>query len=264
MAANNARLVAVKLSRNFGHDPALFTGMRLAQADAVITMDADGQHPFSTLKEMVEIWRRTSCNIVHGVKRRRNDQHRSHQLFAGLFGRLLSSALHQDLTNATEFKLLDRRAVEALLACGDRDVFYRALAAWIGFKQETVEFDVAPSMRGYSTWNFSRLVRFATNGLVTFSDLPIRLILWLGAIAIVLSAFLGLKVLAAYLFSEVEQGYSTLLIVMLLNLGFVMVGLGVIGLYVRTTMLQVLGRPRAIVEALRAQGLRGDELTVEK
>lgn len=253
LASENSAVIGVKLSRNFGHDAALFAGMQVAQADAVITMDADGQHPVSSLPEMIAIWRKSSCHIVHGVKRLRGSERSGYRLSINIFGKMLSAALKQDLTNATEFKLLDRRAVQALLACGDNQVFYRALAAWIGFKQESMPFDVAPSMRGYSHWRLGSLLRFATNGLVTFSDLPIRIILWLGGIAIVISAFLLLKLLYAVIFGAVVEGYSTLLVLMVMNLGFVMIGLGVIGLYVRTTMLQTLGRPRTIIETVRGQ-----------
>lgn len=263
LAAEYPHLLGVKLSRNFGHDAALFAGMQLLDVDAVITMDADGQHPIASLAEMIAIWRRTSCNIVHGVKRERGVEGRGYQLSTQAFGRLLSIALGQNLVNATEFKLLDRSAVQALLSCRDNQVFYRALASWIGFKQETMPFDVAPSLRGYSHWRLGSLLRFATNGLVTFSDLPIRIILWLGGVAIAISLFLIAKLLYAVFFGDVVAGYSTLLVLMVMNLGFVMVGVGVIGLYVRTTMLQTLGRPRSIVEtvcgrpAAAASGPRG-------
>ena len=243
-------VVGIKLSRNFGHDAALFAGMQAAQTDALITMDADGQHPVASLAEMIAIWQKTSCNIVNGVKRDRGSERGGYKLSTNAFGRILSAALKQDLMNATEFKLLDRSAVRALLSCGDSQVFYRALAAWIGFKQESMYFDVAPRLRGYSHWRLGSLLRFATNGLVTFSDLPIRVILWLGGIAISISIFLIVKLLYAFAFGVVIEGYSTLLVLLVLNLGFVMVALGVIGLYVRTTMLQTLGRPRSIVEAV--------------
>jgi glycosyltransferase involved in cell wall biosynthesis len=250
LSSENPIVTGIKLSRNFGHDAALFAGLQAAQTDAVITMDADGQHPVASLPEMIAVWQKTSCNIVNGVKRDRGSERGGYRLSTNAFGRILSAALKQDLMNATEFKLLDRSAVKALLSCGDNQVFYRALAAWIGLRQESMYFDVAPSLRGHSHWRLGSLLRFATNGLVTFSDLPIRIILWLGGIAIAISAFLIAKQLYAYLFGVVIEGYSTLLILMVLNLGFVMIGLGVIGLYVRTTMLQTLGRPRAIIEAV--------------
>lgn len=250
LAAKFEEVVVVRLSRNFGHDPALFAGMKVINADAVITMDADGQHPCSAMLEMIHLWRTTGCNIVHGVKRDRGEEGKRYSVAVGAFSKVLSQTLQQDLSNATEFKLLDRTAVDVLLACGDQNVFYRALAAWIGFEQRSVPFDVAPSRRGHSTWKIGGLIRFALNGLVTFSDFPIRMLFYLGALSIVGSGLLLLKLAVDLLFVNVQQGYSTLLVLLLLNLGFMMLGLGIIGLYVRTTMLQSLGRPRSIVQEI--------------
>lgn len=255
MADRLPQVLGVRLSRNFGHDPALFAGIRVIDADAVITMDADGQHPCAVASAMIDVWFKSGCNIVHGVKRHRGTERARYTFAVGAFSRILSATLEQDLANATEFKLLDRSAVKALLGCGDQNVFYRALAAWIGFQQQEVEFDVAPSTRGFSHWNLGSLTKFAVNGLVTFSDLPIKVLFMLGVASILGSALMMVKFAFDFFTVQIQPGYSTLLILMLLNLGFVMVGLGVIGLYVRTTMLQSLGRPRSIVQEVYGRAL---------
>lgn len=250
-AVREPDFLAIKLSRNFGHDAALFAGMTIADSDAVITMDADGQHPFHLVPEIVAFWREKKCSIVNCIKRDRGDETARYSLFAKFFSFTLSQALGTDMNNATEFKLLDRRAVAALLSCKDSHVFYRALAPWIGYHQEQFEFDVLPSMRGHSSWNMVRLMRFAVNGLVNFSDLPLRILIYTGLAAIFASALLLIKLLVSYAFFDVPQGYTTLLTVSLLNLGAMMTGLGIVGIYTRATLVQSLGRPRWLIETIK-------------
>ena len=249
-ASQEPDLIAIKLSRNFGHDAALFAGMTIADTDAVITMDADGQHPFHLIPNIVEFWRKDKCSIVNCVKRDRGDEAARYSLFAHFFSSVLSQALGTDMNNATEFKLLDRRAVATLLSCRDSHIFYRALAPWIGYRQEQFSFDVLPSTRGYSSWNIPRLMRFAINGLVNFSDLPLRILIYIGLPAVAVSFLLLLKLLISYVFFEVPEGYSTLLAISLLNLGAMMTGLGIVGIYTRATLIQSLERPRWIIETI--------------
>jgi dolichol-phosphate mannosyltransferase len=203
---------------------------------------------------MYRVWQRTGCDVVNGVKRKRGKESRLYGLLVRMFGILLSGSMHQNLMNASEFKLLGPRAISTLLACGDRHIFYRAIVKWIGLKQEDLEFDIAPEMRPSRHWRPGSLLRFATDGLVMFSDYPIRLILGLGMAVFILCIVLTIKMAFDLLYTAVPQGYSTLLVLILLNLACTMIGLGVIGLYVRSVLRQTLARPRAIVEEICFQG----------
>lgn len=251
-AARDPRVVGVKLSRNFGHDAALFSGIASVRANAYITMDSDGQHPFSCLPGMIALWRQGGADIINGVKRQRGEEASSYRLGASLFGRVLSATMGGKLENATEFKLLSKRAAETLLSVKDFHIFYRALVPWVGFQQVDFEFDVAPSMRTGSHWHFRSLVSFALSGLVMFTDIPIRAIFYLGAGALVVSGLLILKLLLELVAGSVETGYSTLLVLLVMNIGLTMVSLGVIGIYVRATLRQAISRPRAIIQEVTA------------
>lgn len=258
IAAKDSRVVAVRLARNFGHDAALFAGISTVDADAYITMDCDGQHPFSVLPEMIALWGSSGCDVVNAVKRSRGDESLSYRLAVGIFGRFLSWTIGRPLNNATEFKLLSRRAARTLLGLADSHVFYRALVPWMGLPQCEYLFDVGTSMRPGRHWHLSSLVRFALSGLVMFSDFPIRLIFGLGVVALAICLLLAAKLALAILFGDVAIGYSTLLALLLFNLGFTMIGLGVIGMYVRTTLNQAIGRPRAIIQTVVSGISRGE------
>lgn len=249
-AATDNRVVGVRLSRNFGHDAALFSGIASVEAKAYITMDSDGQHPFACLPEMIMLWRQTSADIVNGVKRQRGQEKSGYRLGARLFGRMLSKTMGGNLQNATEFKLLSHSAAKTLLSIRDFHIFYRALVPWIGLEQVSYEFDVAPSMRQGSHWRLASLLNFALSGLVMFTDVPIRAIFYLGALALAVSVVLVVKLLVELLLGNVETGYSTILILLVMNMGVTMVSLGVIGIYVRATLRQSIGRPRAIIQQL--------------
>lgn len=247
IASQDERVIGVKLSRNFGHDAALFSGIASVDADCYITMDCDGQHPFSCLPEMISLWRRTSADIVNGVKRDRGDETRGYRFGAAAFGGLLSATMGEHLQNATEFKLLSRSAAKTLLEIKDLHIFYRALVPWIGLEQVSFEFDVAPSMRKGRHWRVSSLINFALSGLVMFSDMPIRWIFYLGAGALGLCVLLALKLLIELSMGGVETGYSTLLVLVMMNIGLSMVSMGIIGMYVRANLRQSIARPRAII-----------------
>lgn len=249
-SANDPRVVGVRLSRNFGHDAALFSGIKTVDADVYITMDADGQHPFTALPTMIALWRDSAADVVNAVKRSRGGESAAYKFAAKTFGRLLSFTMGDKLGNATEFKLLSRRAAKVLLSVDDFHIFYRALVPWIGLHQVDFEFDVAPSMRGDRHWRFSSLLKFALSGLVMFSDLPMRVFIWLGAGALVLCAGLFVKLLVELFAGHVEAGYSTLLVLIMLNIALTMTSVGIIGMYVRATMQQAMGRPRAIVQSV--------------
>ena len=256
-AEDDDRVVGVKLSRNFGHDAALFSGIASVEAAAYITMDSDGQHPFSCLPEMVALWKTSGADIVNGVKRERGEETSGYRFGANLFGRILSTTMGGDLQNATEFKLLGSRAANTLLSIRDFHIFYRALVPWVGLAQVELPFDVAPSMRAASHWGLGSLINFALSGLVMFTDIPIRMIFFMGAAALVLSGLLILKLLVELLTGSVETGYSTLLVLLVMNIGLTMVALGVIGIYVRANLRQAIGRPRAIIQQVTASAGAG-------
>lgn len=256
------RVRGVRLSRNFGHDAAVFTGFLHSTSDATITMDCDGQHPFDLIPRLISVWRETGCEVVNAVKSKRGEEASYYALAVRLCSGMLSRIMNVDLQNATEFKLIERKAREALLQCGDHHFFYRALVPWIGFRQTTLPFETGKGMRDGSHWTLRSLVGFAVSGMIMFTDFPLRFMLYVGLFVILLCAGLLTKLVVTYFTEGVAEGYSTLLAFALLNSGIIITGIGVIGIYLRATLNQTTGRPRAIVRettegdgALSAKGV---------
>ena len=158
----------VRFSRNFGKESAMMAGLENAGGDCVVVMDCDLQHPPETIVEMYRLWQQ-GYEVVEGVKRTRGKENVFHKLSAGLFYKLISKAVKIDMSRASDFKLMDRRAVEALLAMPERNAFFRALSSWIGFRTTSVEFDVQEREIGESKWSTKSLIRYAISNIVFFS-----------------------------------------------------------------------------------------------
>ncbi len=152
---NNSGVIGVHFSRNFGKEAAIFAGLATATGDCCVVMDCDLQHPPETIIEMYRLWE-NGYEVVEGVKRSRGKENILHRMSAGLFYKLISKAVKIDMSQASDFKLLDRRAVDALLEMQEKNAFFRALSSWIGFKKTQTEFDVREREEGVTYTPFDR------------------------------------------------------------------------------------------------------------
>jgi polyisoprenyl-phosphate glycosyltransferase len=240
----------IKLSRNFGHQIAITTGMDHAAGRAVIVMDADLQDPPEVVLEMIGKWKE-GYEVVSAERASRAGENRFKLLTADLFYRLI--ALLSDASiprNAGDFRLVDRRALDCFLAMPERDRFVRGMFAWIGFRQATVKFDRPPRVAGTSKYSLRKMFALALSGLVSFSDAPLRLALWCGAGVSALALLYGLVVIGQWAFGDpsLERGWSSTIVVIAFLGGANMLMTGVIGLYVGRIHAEVKGRPLYIVE----------------
>jgi polyisoprenyl-phosphate glycosyltransferase len=246
MCADDDRLRGLSLSRNFGKEGALLAGLDAARGDAVVTIDADLQHPPAVIAEMVERWRQ-GVDVVEAVKRNRTGQGPAARAGGALFNRLFSRLTGVDLTDATDFRLLDRRAVDALRSLPERSMFYRATSTWIGFHRAQVTFDVDPRAAGGSRWSLRSLTRFAVTNLTTFTAAPLHLVTMAGLAFALFSAVLGVQTLWRWIDGQAIEGFTTVILLLLLQGTFVLLGLGVIGEYLARIHDEVKGRPRFLI-----------------
>ena len=165
LASDYPHVSIIRLSRNFGKESALCAGLENAAGDAVVIMDSDLQHPPEYIPEMVRLWREEGYNVVEGVKEDRGKESLGSKLAALLFYRTFRRTTGIDIGVASDFKLMDRSAVEAWKKLPERNIFFRGLSAWVGFKRCTLPFKVAPRAGGDTKWTFSALVRLAINPL---------------------------------------------------------------------------------------------------
>lgn len=238
---------AIKLSRNFGKESALCAGLEICDAQATIIMDADLQHPPSLIEEMLAIWRGGSVDIVEAVKRTRGDEPMLSQAAANGFYSLFGWLSGVSLKNASDFKLLDRRVVEALREMPEKNLFFRGMSAWVGFDRREIEFDVAPRLDSDSKWDTLGLFRLALTSIVAFSSAPLHLITLSGLGFIIFSIALGLVTLAQHFSGEAVSGFATVILLLLLIGGVIMVSLGIIGEYLARIYNEVKARPRFLV-----------------
>src|SRR3954471_8061097 len=170
------QLRGFRLSRNFGKELALCAGLDRARGDAVIVMDGDGQHPPSLLPEMVRLWRTTGADIVEAIKTKRGPESVPGRLGALLFYFGLNKLAGVDLKGVSDFKLMNRRAVDAWLQMEERNVFFRGMTAWLGFSRIQIPFEVPGRAGGASGWSFPKRMTLALTGISAFSSLPLQFV----------------------------------------------------------------------------------------
>jgi polyisoprenyl-phosphate glycosyltransferase len=249
-ARADKRYRLIKLSRNFGHQIAITVGLDYAAGRAVIVMDADLQDPPEVALEMVAKWKE-GYDVVTAERASRRGESRFKRATADLFYRLMGRLGDVSTPrNAGDFRLVDRRALDCFLAMPERDRFVRGMFAWIGFRQATVTFDRPPRAAGTSKYSLRKMTRLAANGIISFSDAPLRLALWAGAAVSALAFVYGLSVIGRWALSDpsLERGWSSTIVIIAALGGANMLMTGVIGLYVGRIYAESKGRPLYIVE----------------
>lgn len=239
----------IHFSRNFGKEAAIFAGLAEASGDCSVVMDCDLQHPPEILLEMYRLWKQ-GYEVVEGIKKNRGKETLFHRKSAGFFYRIMSRATGFDMENASDFKLLDRKAVESVLAMPERSMFFRAASSWIGFKSISVPFEVQEREAGESKWSAGTLISYAFRNIVAFTTLPLQFVT-AGAVGCFgCSLLLLVYSLVRYFSGHAVEGYTTLLIVMLFIGSAVMMSLGIIGYYIARIYEEVKRRPRYIVSKI--------------
>jgi polyisoprenyl-phosphate glycosyltransferase len=247
VAAERSSLRAFRLSRRFGKELALAAGLERARGQAVLVMDADLQHPPALIPEMVRAWREEGYEVVEAHKVRRGAEPMVARLGARVFYPLFRSLSGFDLEGASDFKLIDRRVLEAWAEMGERNVFFRGMSAWLGFRRKQLPFEVAPRAGGTSGWSPWRLLRLAVTGVTSFSSAPIHLITAMGLVFFFFSVLLGLHTLYNWRYGGAATGFTTVIVLVLMVGSLILLALGVIGLYIARIYDEVKGRPRYVI-----------------
>ncbi len=250
--ASNKKVRGVCFSRNFGKEGAILAGMSLAKGDCAAVMDCDLQHPPEILVTMYELWTQ-GYQVVEGVKASRGKESGLHKLAANTFYKIISDATNIDMSNASDFKLLDRKAVDAFLSLPERHIFFRALSSWIGFKTAYVEFHVADRTEGVSKWSIKSLTRYAVSNITSFSTFPMQLVTGCGLLFFLFSIFFGIYSLVKYFMGESLEGFTTVILLILITGSILMLGIGVIGYYIARIYDEVRIRPRYIIASTTDQ-----------
>jgi len=240
-------LRAVRLSRNFGKELALCAGLERARGEAVVVMDGDGQHPPSLLPRMVQKWQTSGADIVEAVKTRRGRESLGGKLGALLFYLILNKLSGFELKGASDFKLMNRKAVNAWLGMRERNVFFRGMTAWMGFSAVKIPFEVVARRTGKSSWSYLKRLKLALIGITTFSSLPLHLVTLAGGTFLIFAILLAAQTLYKTLAGHAVTGFATTILLELIIGSLLMISLGIIGEYLARIYEEVKGRPRYVV-----------------
>jgi dolichol-phosphate mannosyltransferase len=239
----------VKLSRNFGHQIAITTGMDHASGDAVIVMDADLQDPPEVVLDMAAKWKE-GFDVVYAERLSREGESRFKKLTADLFYRLIGKLSAVEIPrNVGDFRLVDRKVLNCFRAMPERDRFVRGMFAWLGFRQTVVTFHRPPRAAGETKYPLLKMIRLAVNGVVSFSDAPLRIALWGGMGVSLLAMLYGCWVIVMWATqAEFVRGWSSSIVITAFLCGVNMMMTGIMGLYVGRIYSEVKGRPLYVID----------------
>src|SRR3954468_20269641 len=247
IAAADERVRVIRLSRSFGHQAALTAGLEHARGDAVVMIDADLQDPPEVIPALVERWR-DGADVVYAVRESREGETRMKLLTAHVFYRLMARLAQIELpVDAGDFRLMDRRALEALLSMPERSRFLRGMTVWVGFTQTAVPYAREARSAGRTKYTFSRMLRFAFDAITSFSNRPLQFATLLGFFFSGL-AFLAIPLTIVARYAEIyERGVPTTIVIVLLLGGIQLITVGIIGEYVGRIYDEVKHRPLYVV-----------------
>jgi len=237
----------LKLSRNFGKEAAICAGLDAADADAVILMDGDLQHPPECIPEMLRLWKEEGYDLVEGVKSSRGKESLGSRINAVVFYGLFHRVSGYQLASASDFKLLDRKVVLKWRELTEHSTFFRGLSAWLGFNRVTFPFEVADRQTGQSRWSLSKLLSLSLNAITSFSAMPLQLITYIGIAFMLGALILLIQTLFNFFSGHASNGFTTVIVIELVVGACIMISLGLIGMYIARIFEEVKNRPRYIV-----------------
>lgn len=247
LAIKDPRIKGIGFSRNFGKEAALLAGLRAAKGDAVVTIDADLQHPPRLIPEMIEAWKE-GAKVVDCVKRSRATDGVITKTRAKVFNSILSKLGGVNLENSSDFKLLDRVVVDVITrALPEKQRFYRGLSEWVGFEHARILFDVEVRTRGEGKWTLWGLVGLATTAVISFTSAPLRIVTALGLATLLFGIVLAIDTLISWFRGLSVSGFATIMITMLILGSFTMISLGIIGEYIAKIYDEIKSRPPYLI-----------------
>ena len=256
LCAVHPEVVFLKLSRNFGKEPAITAGLEAARGDVVILMDADGQHPTSILPEMLQKWKQ-GADVVYAVRKTRSDQSGLQIGLTGLFYKLINWGNRVQIpADAGDFRLMDRMVVAALKSLPERNRFMKGLYAWVGFNATAIDYEPLVREEGSSNFGLRGSLSLALTGILAFSTAPLRAMTYLGLTLSLVALGYAAGVVAEYFFWGIDvPGYATIVVGLMLLGGIQLLSVGVLAEYVGRIYEEVKQRPAYFISQRQGTGL---------
>lgn len=259
LCAMHPQVMYLKLSRNFGKEPALTAGIEAARGDVVILMDGDGQHPVSLVPDMLTKWREGS-DVVYAVRRTRSDQSGLQIKLTGWFYKLVNLGNRVKIpANAGDFRLMDRMVVDALKRLTERNRFMKGLYAWVGFNSTAIDYEPLPRTDGRSNFGLRGSLALAFTGILAFSIAPLRALTITGFMLSAVALGYGIWVVGEFFFYGIAvPGYATIVVGMMFFSGIQLLSIGVLAEYVGRIYEEVKQRPNYLISQRLGHGLSLD------
>lgn len=248
-AEKDSHVVGVHFSRNFGKEAAMFAGLEKAAGDCCVVLDCDLQHPPEKIVEMYRLWEE-GYEVVEGIKEDRGEESGFHKFAANSFYGLISRATGMDMSSSSDFKLLDRKVVDTLNSLPERNVFFRALSFWVGYKKATVYYSVRERTEGESKWSTKSLIKYAITNIGSFSSAPLHIVTVLGLIMLAVAIVFSIISLVQKLTGQALGGFTTVILLLLFSSSIIMISLGIVGYYIARIYDEIKGRPRYIISRI--------------
>ncbi len=248
IAKDDEKVRYISLSRNFGHQHALKAGLDHATGDCVISLDADLQHPPQLIPVLIEKWQQ-GFDVVNTIRGRQQSLPLGKRLSSGMYYRLINSLSNVEIKpGAADFRLLDRKVVDALKQFNENYLFLRGLIPWLGFRQTEINFEPAERHAGKTKYSFMRMLRLALDGITSFSSRPLYLSIALGGIIAGLAFLYGMYALYMYLFTEATlPGWTSTTASVLFIGGIQLIMIGIIGIYLGKMFMENKRRPNYVI-----------------
>lgn len=246
VASENEKIKGISFSKNFGKEAAIFAGLGQATGECAAVIDCDLQHPPEKIVEMYRLWEQ-GYEVVEGIKKDRGREIYTHKIASKLFYSLMSQACGRNMENTSDYKLLDRKVIDALLEIKERESFFRALSSWVGFKTVNIYYEVQDRSVGETKWSTKKLVKYAITNITSFTTIPLQIITFLGGITVLIGIVLSILTIWRYLNHDSLGGFSTVIIMQCYSQGVIMIGLGIVGYYLARIFDEVRNRPKYII-----------------
>lgn len=237
---------AISFSRNFGKENAMCAGLDAAKGACAVCLDSDMQFPPEAIPDMYKLWL-DGYEMVLGVKKQRQNEGIMYRICSNTFYKMLKKMSGIDLKNGSDFRLIDRAAIDAWKAMPERQTFFRGMTSWVGFKTATYEFDVADREEGESKWSLGSLVKLAVDAVTSYTAAPLYAATFFGIIFFLFAIAMGIQTLCMFFMGKAQSGFTTVILLLLIIGAIIMICLGVIGIYLKKIYEEVKGRPRYII-----------------
>jgi len=241
-------ITIIKLSRNFGKEAAITAGLRNCEAEAVIVIDSDLQHPPDLIPSMINEWE-NGVQVVDAVKRKRQKENFLARAMSLLFNKVMNILTGMDFKGASDYKLLDKSAIVVLNSIDEKTRFFRGLTNWIGLRHSKIEYRVQERKSGTSKWNWIKLFQLSIDAITSYSSKPLHIVTFLGIFTLIFSIILGLQTLYNWLVGYAVSGFTTVILVVLIFSSIIMLSMGIIGIYISKLYNEVKNRPIYIIES---------------